>query len=313
MNNFGPPVFYDYANAYTTQEMPSTVKVKNTVLAKYFYRYLLQKIMSVFKWRLPEWWAGDYFQYVLFCWGYIAIINTDKYGVVCQQCGLRGYDVFYRPTNAVITNPLIRRTLEPRIGSQCTLIKLQPDYGGVLDIVTYYGDLMALMSEGVAVTSLNAKNAYLFAAENKTLAQSIKKMYDDLASGEPAVVVDKKLVDPKSGELTMQMLGDGKQTTIINELLLAMTTVETMFNKDIGLPVTPNQRKERDLVSEVENNTISSTSKIGMWLSEMQKTCEETRDMFGVDISVDWRTPPRIGGGTNEGKNKPGRDAGMGA
>lgn len=308
MNN-GPPFFYDYANQYINREMPSTVHVKNTALSRYFQRYLLQKIMSVFEWKMPATWDEAYFKYVLYCWGWIAIINTDKWGVICQQCGLRGYDVFYRPTNAIITNPLIRRTLEPRIGVQCTLIKLQPNYSGVMDIVTYYADMFALIAEAVAVTALNAKNAYIFTAEDKQSAQSIKKMYDGLSSGEPAIVINKKLVDPATGELKMQMLGDGKQTTVINDMLLAFNTLETYFDRDIGLPAMPYTRKERNLQIEVNNSSISTVSKIGMWLQELKKTCTEARQMFGIELDVEWRNPPQEGGRANAGDNEPGRNA----
>lgn len=306
MNNLtGPPFYYDYQNAAIGTVMPSTVHVKNTALSRYFQRYLLQKIMSVFKWELPETWVENYFKYVLYCWGYIAVINTDKFGVICQQCGLRGYDVFYRPTNVIVTNPLINRTVEPRIGTQCTLIQLQPDYGGVLDIVTYYGDMMALMAESVAVSALNSKNAYVFAASDATIANSLKKMYDNLASGEPATVVNKKLFDEETGKIKMEMFGDGKQSTIVNEMLNALATVELSFDKDIGLPVMPSSKRERDLEAEINQNIINSVSKVGMWLQQLQKSCKETNKMFGTEISVDWRNPPRIGGNSiNEGESK---------
>ena len=299
--NSGPPLYYDYLNAVNGTTMPSTVHVTNTALSAYFRRYLLQKIMSVFTWTLPDTWAADYFKYVLYVYGYIAVVNTDLYGVICQQCGLRGYDIFYRPTNAVIANPLIRNTLEPRIGRQCTLIKLQPDYGSVMDLVNYYSDLFALLATGVGVTALNSKNNYVFAAQNPQIAESIKKMYDKLASGEPAVVVNKKLFDESTGKLNMEMFGGGSQSTIINDLLLAMTTIENMCDRDIGLPVMPSNNKERDIAGEVRNNNVNSTSLVSMWLAELQKSCAQTREMFGIDIDVDWRSPPETGGAVNEG------------
>jgi hypothetical protein len=100
--------------------------------------------MSVFEWQIPPTWSKDYFLYVLYCWGFMAIINTDKFGVIPQACGLQGYDVFYRPTHAVIVNPLLTGMKTPRIDKQCVLMRLQPDYGGIMDMVTYYSDMMAL-------------------------------------------------------------------------------------------------------------------------------------------------------------------------
>ena len=71
----GAPFFYDHANAMVSQVTPNTVHVKNVGLTRFFQRYLLQKAISVFKWKLPENWSRDYFLYVLYCWGFIAIVN----------------------------------------------------------------------------------------------------------------------------------------------------------------------------------------------------------------------------------------------
>lgn len=49
MNNT-PPYDYEFINKYNAAVSPSTVHVKNTGLARFFKRYLLQEAMSVFKW-----------------------------------------------------------------------------------------------------------------------------------------------------------------------------------------------------------------------------------------------------------------------
>ena len=141
------PVSYDYINAYNHQYRPSTIHVKETGLSWYFKRYLIQKIISVFKFEgIPENWATDYFLYTLFVFGYCAVINTNKYGVIPQHCTLSGYNIYYRPNRAIITNPLFKRTIEARIGRDTELVRMSPDWCGVWDIVEYYADLMARTS-----------------------------------------------------------------------------------------------------------------------------------------------------------------------
>ena len=75
----GAPVFYDHNNALNSMVSPSTMHASDTNLQWYFRRYLLQKAIAVFKWELPKDWAKNYFEYVLYCWGYIAVVNTDKF------------------------------------------------------------------------------------------------------------------------------------------------------------------------------------------------------------------------------------------
>ena len=108
----GIPTYYDHINVQNSQIQPSTVHCSNTGLQWYFQRYLLQRIISVYKWKLPESWAENYFEYVLYCWGYISVFETDKFGVIPQACGLMGYDVMYQPTNAVISNPLLNHDVD---------------------------------------------------------------------------------------------------------------------------------------------------------------------------------------------------------
>ena len=91
----GAPYMYDYQNVAAAEISPGTVHSQNTGLVWYYRRYLLQKAMSVFKWTLPENWSKAYFLYVLYCWGNIAIINTDKFGVIPQGGCLTGYNIYY--------------------------------------------------------------------------------------------------------------------------------------------------------------------------------------------------------------------------
>ena len=81
---WGVPETYDYINMYNASFSPSTVHVKNVALQRFFRRYLFQKAISVFEWKLPKTWNRDYFLYVLYAWGYIGVVETNKYGVICQ-------------------------------------------------------------------------------------------------------------------------------------------------------------------------------------------------------------------------------------
>ena len=288
----GAPFFYDHANAMVSQVTPNTVHVKNVGLTRFFQRYLLQKAISVFKWNLPENWSRDYFLYVLYCWGFIAIVNTDKFGVIPQGCGLKGYKVFYQPRSAIIQNPLLSGILEPVIGKQCTLLKLQPDYGGIMDLVSFYAQEMALASEAIDVNLLNSKLSYVFTASNKNAAESLKKLYDRVASGEPAVVIDKNLYNDDgsvSWEAFQQNVG---QNYIAGDLLSDMRKIEAEFDTKIGIPNANTDKKERLITDELNANNVETRSLPELWLESLQQGCKETNAMFGINISVDWRNEP---------------------
>lgn len=302
----GAPYYYNYINAETSQVTPSTVHVKDSGLCRYFTKYLLQKAMSVFEWDLPETWNKDYFLYVLYCWGYVAVINTDKFGVIPQGCGLKGYDVFYAPTHAVIANPLLSGIVEPRIGTQCELLKLQPDFSGILDLVGHYAEQMALASQSVSVNLLNSKLSYVFTAKTKALAESLKKMYDQIASGEPAVVIDSRLKNAADGEETWKSFEQNVGGNyIVTNLLADLRKIEAMFDTEIGIPNANTDKRERLIQDEVNANNIETYSKCAMWLENLQDACKRVNDMFGLSIAVRWREIPEMGGASNDGNIEP--------
>ena len=302
----GAPYYYNYINAETSQVTPSTVHVKDSGLCRYFTKYLLQKAMSVFEWDLPETWNKDYFLYVLYCWGYVAVVNTDKFGVIPQGCGLKGYDVFYAPTHAVIANPLLSGILEPRIGTQCELLKLQPDFSGILDLVGHYAEQMALASQSVSVNLLNSKLSYVFTAKTKALAESLKKMYDQIASGEPAVVIDSRLKNAADGEETWKAFEQNVGGNyIVTDLLADLRKIEAMFDTEIGIPNANTDKRERLIQDEVNANNIETYSKCAMWLENLQDACKRVNDMFGLSIAVRWRKIPEMGGASDDGNLEP--------
>lgn len=302
----GAPYYYNYINAETSQVTPSTVHVKDSGLCRYFTKYLLQKAMSVFEWDLPETWNKDYFLYVLYCWGYVAVVNTDKFGVIPQGCGLKGYDVFYAPTHAVIANPLLSGILEPRIGTQCELLKLQPDFSGILDLVGHYAEQMALASQSVSVNLLNSKLSYVFTAKTKALAESLKKMYDQIASGEPAVVIDSRLKNAADGEETWKAFEQNVGGNyIVTNLLADLRKIEAMFDTEIGIPNANTDKRERLIQDEVNANNIETYSKCAMWLENLQDVCKRVNDMFGLSIAVRWRVIPEMGGASDGGNIEP--------
>ena len=99
----GAPYDYQMMNEIYGQQSPSFIHT-NTTLSRFFRRYLLETAISVFEWKIPKLWARNYMLYALYAFGYIAVIDTDKFGVIPQHCGLGGYNVFYQPAYALITN-----------------------------------------------------------------------------------------------------------------------------------------------------------------------------------------------------------------
>lgn len=299
VNSLSAPFDYQTLNYYNASRSPSTVHVKNTRLRRYFRKYLFQKAISVFKWTLPEEWDKDYFLYTLYGLGYIAVINTDQYGVICQGGALGGYNLYYRPSYIIITNPLIRGTITANLETECALLKLQPDYSSIMDLVGYYADQMALAAESLGINMLNVKSGTVFGAESKAKAESYKKMYDTLSDGDPAVVIDKKLLDDQGKPTWFPFTQHIKESYVVSDILSDMRKIESMFDTEIGIPNANTDKRERLITDEVNANNAETATRCELWLETVRKGIDKANQMYNTNISVEWRVNPIGDGGTD--------------
>ena len=286
-------ITYDYINLYNASRSPSTVHVKNSRLRNYFRKYLLQKAMSVFKWTIPDDWDKDYFLYTLYCRGFISILYTDRYGVICQECAPGGYNLYYRPSYVIVTNPLIRNTLTLNIDTNCVLLKLQPDYSSIMDIVGFYADQLALCAEALGMNLVNTKSATVFGAESKAQAEAYKKMYDNTSEGDPAVVIGKKLLNDDGTPNWFPFTQHIKESYVASDILSDMRKIEAMFDTEIGIPNANTDKRERLIADEVNANNVETATRCELWMETLQKGIDKAKAMFNIEMSVSWRVNPK--------------------
>lgn len=284
------PVTYDFKNLYNSSLNPSAIHTQNTGLFYYFGDYLLKKVMSCFDFDLPDTWPSNYFKYTLFGRGFLAVFNTAKYGDIFQNCTIGdNVTLYYQPKFAIVANPVLG-SLKLDIGTDCEILKLQPDFSSVLDIVGYYADMMAVASETIAVNLLNSRVSYTFLAENKAMAETFKKMYDQMASGRPFTVVDKDVAvgedGVKSWDFFVQNVG---QNYIVDHVLDDLKKIEDQFNTRVGIPNANTQKKERMISNEVEANDIDTQTLVNLWLDTMREDIDKINAHFGLDLAVRYR------------------------
>lgn len=287
------PYFSDFINAADSQIQPGVIHSQNTAAVRYYRRYLFQRAISGFKWRIPEGWELPYVLYCVYGIGYISVVDTDSFGVIPSWCTLSGLGVQYQPTHLLLNNPLIKSGELLEIGRDAALIRLQPDYGGIMDLVNDYAEAMALTSQLFSVNTLNSRLSFVFGAGDKRAAESYKAAMDELYSGSPMVVVDKGLLSKDGTPSWQLLLQDVGQNYVAAEALENLRRLECKFNNEIGIPANlATAKKERTISAEVEANDVETYSRAAMWLDSLKQGCKQVRDMFGVDVSVDWRINP---------------------
>ena len=283
------PYSYAFENFINASRNPSSTHVADAFLTRYFQNRLLKRAMGVIKWKnLPDYWEENFLKYVLFINGYVCVVNTDRYGVIPLNCTLGGVGVMYQPTFCMIANPRIKGIIQPIIHEDCEIIKMNPDYKGVMDLVNYHAGKLALASESADMNLWNSKLAYVFTARNKAGAESFKKLFDKIMNGEPAVVQDKNLLDDEGNPAWVTFSQNLAQNYIANGIFELMRGLEIEFDRDIGIPYADGKR-ERLITSEVTVNDNERSVNLDQWVEEINKCCERVNRMFGLNISVEKR------------------------
>lgn len=284
------PMNFEQINVATGLHKPSSVKIRNTEVYAYWTRTLFQRVLSCIDFDLPL--EGNSLFFVLWClfqYGYIGVFTTDQEGLLFQPCTLRGYDVYYQPTEILVANPTFNNSLERTLHENAELLQITPDYMGVWDVIDYYASKLSLMTESMDVNIINSKFSFILGAKNKATAGLLKKVLDLVNQGEPAVVyraVKGAGINGEDDPFHKVDLGNPKDRYITDLQLKDFATIMNQFNTEIGIPTVPYEKKERMVSDEATSKNIESQARITTWVNCFNSSAELVNKMFGTSISA---------------------------
>lgn len=281
-----PPYSYEEINLRNSYEQPSAVKLCDNALTQYFKKYYYQKIISRFNFNLPKEWSEAAFNRFLFRCGFVSVFKTKEFGVICQPCTLYGYNLYYEPNQVIVANPYIPVNLRLTIGKNCELIKLQPDYGSINDIIHFYSTMSAVAAQALGVNFQNSKLAFMFFTKNKAAAESYKKLYDEIQQGNPAAFYDKKLLDDRGNQSYDFFNANLSSNFIANDLISAWNKIEQQFNTLVGIPNANTDKAERLITDEVNANNEETNTLIELWQKSITDGMNKANARYGLNLSV---------------------------
>ena len=288
LNNIGyVPLNYEQINIAAGTYIPSQVKSFNNLTFQLWQRALFQRACSTLVINLPKEWRPrrDFFFWCLFAYGFMGVGYMPELGNWFNPGALSGFDFYYQPTRFSLTNPYLNnvkqikrdKALELEIHKDCEIIKLTPDFRGIWDVITYYAEKLATIDVAINTAIINSKFAYIVGAKNKAAAEVLKKLFDKVNSGEPAVFFDKKLAnDGTDKEEPWQVLfrDDLKNDYIVTALLQDFQTVINDFDTEVGIPTLPYFKKERMVTGEANSKQIDAMSRSIVWFDTLKNTME---------------------------------------
>lgn len=301
------PLNYDQINNIEGHIQPSMLKYCNTATFAYWQRSLFQRAISTIDFQgLPDTWEGavrDFFYWCIFAYGYVGVFDTDDFGISFQPGALYGFDFYYQPVELIVANPKLNRRF--KIHEETELIRLCPDYRGIWDIITYYAMMLSALDAGINMSIVNNKFAYIMGAKNKAAAETLKKIFDKVNAGEPAVVFDQNALlqmDPQSKEdpVTFIERSNLKQSYLTTDQLMDRQTILSAFDAEIGITTLPYNKKERLVTAEAESRGQDSTARLMVWKETLDSSLELVNRMFSLNITAELNYEGGISDGTVE-------------
>lgn len=285
---------YGWENMENSAFFPSTVHF-NDALTRYNFKYLFQRAMSVFDFNIPWSWERNFFLQTLYGIGFLIVLDTDEFGVIPQFGNISGFDLYYQPARADVVNPIFdtvgatNKYTDLRIGTDCLLLRLSPSYSGISDICRYYAEMLSTAQSSLRVNLLNTKFAYIFGAKNKAQAETLKRLYDDIASGNPAVFVDKQLYD-EDGNLPVSLLTQDVSSVYIGDHLQNdIRAIINDFDSMVGIPNSNLQKKERMITDEANMNNFETRALCYVWKEMLDLDMLRINTKYNLSLSVDFR------------------------
>ena len=241
----------------------------------------------------PYSWDVDALKYQLFVCGYSCIIASKTYGVIPQPATLTGFGLQYQPTSAVINSPYFQIPEPLKIGLDCQLIKLTPDYTGVFDIVTKYAAELKEIDVSIKSAVRNARLGYAMIADSDKTARTLKNISEKIVNGDD-VIIDEKLTKRNiNGDTSLPWYmfnRDVKESYIVNDLLDARRNTLVDFYREIGVRMLDDKR-ERMLTAEVAAGQAETFIRSEVWAETLKESVNKLNAGAGTNIIIEVNQP----------------------
>ena len=100
-------------------------------------------------------------------------------------------------------------------------------------MIRYYADLLSEAESSLKVNLFNTKFAYVFMGDNDANIETLKKMYDEIMSGNPAIFTTKKSMYDEMGNKRIELFSqDIKNVYICDFYSKQLARIEKVFLVD---------------------------------------------------------------------------------
>lgn len=272
---------------------PSNVNGLITARTEFYRTELHSMIKGMFKIKCPDEWEQDYMLNLLLTKGYILLSDTVA-GTIPVKGSLSGFNYWDYPTKATIDMPTIG-SFDRTLHKDCEVVFLERtrtrafyNFNKLIDVYAYK---LAAADAGIDVNLMNTRVAYMAEAESKAQAETIKRMYDEVTSGEPIVVYRSDALSQKGLQL---FFGNVKQNYVADSIQDSKRTIMNEFLTRLGINNANTDKKERLIVNEVDANNVELQCNVALWKKNLKVCVKRVKKIFpDIEFNIKLRFDPK--------------------
>lgn len=255
--------------------------------------YMLDRTQSMFKWSgLPDSIPARMLEMLLQYNGVVTFYrvtgnDTSDKSLVDNVYAFRGAyggerDIYYRPTLCVIANPRLTRSINARIGEDCSIMYNDSMFVGLLPMFARYATALAENDLSIDIASVNSRIQSLISASDDRTKASADEYLQNVRDGKLASIGENAFFD---GIRVQPSATTGART--ITDLIELEQYLKASWYNEIGLNANYNMKRESINSGESQLNNDALLPLVDDMLRQRREGAERLNSLFGLNVSVD--------------------------
>lgn len=265
---------------------PKDVDGFNNSSYLYYRKELYLLVYSIFNFEnMPDTINIDYLKDNLFRNGILNIVEKNG-NVYILSGGQYEIDMYNFPKKVNIANPVLG-SFTKTIGVDSELLYfnyVNGIFSGLEVLINRYAVLLSQCDGSLNTTLMNSRVAHVFWGNSDAEVKTMKKLYDEVSNGKPAVFF-KKNKNPVDDNNKIDIL-NVKNTFIGKEILDVKRSIKNEFLTEIGINNANTSKRERLNSDEVNANNEECNALINLWVETMNRCFDKANRIFSTDMKV---------------------------
>lgn len=249
--------------------------------------YMLNRTSVMFKYHgLPDTLPARELERALQAGGFAVIADLEGNGLCAygpMYCGLGGEpDIYGNPTIATISNPVLNKSYNLRIGEECVLVRNDPAQMGLYPLLLKYCTMLHENEITMVMANVNRRVQAIISACDDATMESAKKFIIDLYAGKLSAIGEAKLFD---GLKVSPMASTGNAP--MKDLVEYEQYIKASMFNELGLSANYNMKRERFTRDEAITNNEALYPLVDAMLESRRDALEQVNEKYGTDITVE--------------------------